>query len=114
MGFALNALDEHGVAAEDDEYLSYTRWAMTDLRRVIATTKLPPSSDEAEVLHALTWNEEDVVTPEQCAWLAERLANADRQRILAEEPGPDELLGLIDALREFCVRCSTRGGFIVT
>ena len=114
MGFSLDSLDRSGKQSEDYERLSYTVSAMTALRKVIRAADLPRRTDEGEVLWTLSVNDELVVTPAQSSWLAERLRNADREKIQADDPEPEELLAMVDELAAFCVRCARSGGFRVT
>src|SRR5919202_432700 len=67
VGFSLQALDRDGGATDD--YLSLTKKAMADLRAVIQATPSPPCWREAEILFALSVNNDNRVTPEQSHWL---------------------------------------------
>src|SRR5215218_4154199 len=100
MGFSLQAVAQHGPEAE--EYMSLSNEAMRDVCDVIEATPSPPSAEQLTVLSALSVNEGRLVSAEQCRWLAERLARADRARIAEEGPEADELLTLIDELMVFC------------
>ena len=114
MGFTLDSLDRTGGFNEDYEYLSYTVSAMSALRKVIRQARGPHAADETDVLWALSLNDEEVIGPAQCAWLAERLGNANREMIHADDPNPEELLEMVEELAAFCVRCAKHGGFRVS
>jgi hypothetical protein len=51
------------------------------------------------VLFALSVNQGELVTREQCRWLAERLRRADRDCVLSEVPGPGSSLSPLRAAR---------------
>ena len=112
VGFSLQALDRDGGATDD--YLSLTNKAMADLRAVIQATPSPPCGREAEILFALSVNNDNRVTPEQSHWLAERLGHVDRERTRRDNPEPAELLQLVDSFAAFCDACARRGGFQVS
>jgi hypothetical protein len=111
VGFSLQALDARG--GPTDDYLSMTIWDMADLRAIIRAAPSPPYAREAEVLLALSVNDEDLVTPEECRWLAARVRNADRERVRREVREPEGVLELVDAFAAFCDACARRGGFEV-
>jgi hypothetical protein len=111
MGFSLQALDEHG--READDYLSLSNAAMRDLRELVTSLGQPPSDENEHALFALSVNQGEVVNARQCGWLADRLRRVDRQRIEREEPEPEELLELVDALTVFCEKCAGGAGFEV-
>lgn len=113
MGFSLQSVDEQGRNLEEYEYLSYNASTWGEVLQLIVNTPVPARDDEAEVVDKLCWNHGDLVTPQECVWIAARLANTNRERILADEHEPERLLGLADEVQAFCERCSKRGGFEV-
>ena len=83
---------------------------MADLRAVVAGGAC---DEHADTLANLRFNDGLRVAPDECRWIADRLRAVDRDAILRREPGPRELLGLVDELAAFAELCATPGGFAV-
>jgi hypothetical protein len=108
VSFSLRAVDADG--GEREEFLSLSNRAMADLRAVLVSV---PCGDPDGTLHKLSFNNGDRVTARECRWIDDRLWAVDRGAIRRDEPGPEELLDVIDELSAFADRCAMFGGFNV-
>src|SRR4051812_20091092 len=108
MSFSLQAVDADG--GEREEYLSLSNRAMADLRAGLVGVA---GDDPGATVRKLGFNDGLRVERDECRWIADRMRLVDRDAILRREPGPEELLDLMDQLAAFAELCATLGGFVV-
>ena len=78
---------------------------MAALRNVVAEAA---ERENPSLLYRLSFNQGEVIEPEECRWLAAQRRAADRDAVARDDENSEELVGLIDELAAFCEWSETR------